>query len=307
MDRTAQSSRVLVALVLLYFVWGSTYLANRIGLESMPPLFLGGVRFCIAGALLYAWLRRAGAPRPTSKQWVGALITAIFLLVLGNGLLIIGQQWVSSGVTAVVVSTMPLWVAILGSLMASRSPQNNDGKASARATPMEWIGLLVGFSGALLLQVGGGLSIRHAGSAIVLLAPVCWAIGALLSRFLALPEGALAPAAQMLVAGPLMLLTSPLVGERVAGPISARSLFALGYLVVFGSIIGFSAFGYLIRKTRPAIATSYAYVNPLVAITLGVLLGGEPAKPSTWLAALIVIAGVLLLHLGQSKREALAQ
>lgn len=300
MDRPAQSTRVLVALLLLYVVWGSTYLANRIGLESMPPLFLGGVRFCLAGGLLYAWLRRTGARPPTRKQWVGSLVTAIFLLVLGNGLLVIGQQWVSSGVTAVVVSTMPLWVAILGNLPALR-PRTQEPASTRGATRMEWLGLVVGFSGALLLQAGGGLSVRHAGSAIVLVSPICWAIGSLLSRLVALPEGGLAPAAQMLIAGPVMLVASPLFGERIAGPISARSLFALGYLVLFGSILGFSAFGYLIRKTRPAIATSYAYVNPLVAIALGVALGGEPARPSTWLAALVVIAGVLLLHLSKSK------
>jgi len=306
MEKAARSSTVLLSLAALYLVWGSTYLANRIGLESIPPLFMGGVRFCVAGGLLYGWLRLSGALRPTPKQWAGAALSAIFLLVLGNGLLVIGQQWVSSGVTAVVVSTMPLWVAILGGLVSLRGGKSRSEKQANRATPLEWLGLLVGFSGAMLLHAGGGLSVRHAGSVVVLLAPVCWAVGALLSRVLALPEGPLAQASQMLVAGPIMLVASPLAGERLASIPSARSLLALAYLVVFGSIVGFSAFGYLMRKTRPAIATSYAYVNPIVAITLGVLLGGEHAGPATWLSSLVVIAGVLLLHVGQSKKAAIA-
>ena len=301
MDNGAPRSRVLAALLALYLVWGSTYLANRIGLESIPPLFMAGTRFLVAGSILYGGLRLTGAPKPTRAQWRGAAITSVFLLVLGNGLLVVGQQWVSSGVCAVIVSTMPLWVAIFSALAALRPSRSKQDKRKAAVSPFEWLGLLLGFGGALLLHAGGGLSLQRAGSAVVLLAPICWALGALLSRAVPLPEGSLGPAAQMLLAGPLMLVSSPLLGERLAAIPSARSLVALAYLVVFGSILGFSAFAYLLRATRPAVATSYAYVNPLVAIALGASLGGEPAGPRTWLSALVVVAGVILLHASRAR------
>lgn len=306
MDNGANRARVVASLVALYLVWGSTYLANRVGLESMPPLFMGGARFLVAGSILYAGLRLGGAAKPTFRQWRGAALTAVFLLVLGNGLLVVGQQWVSSGVSAVLVSTMPLWVAIFGALVELSAAWRRGEKPKAAVSRFEWLGLLLGFGGALLLNAGGGISVRHAGSIVVLLAPMCWALGSLLSRAVPLPEGSLGPAAQMLLAGPMMLVSSLVFGERLSSLPSARSLFAFAYLVVFGSILGFSAFAYLIRATRPAIATSYAYVNPLVAIALGASLGGEPTGPTTWLAALVVIAGVVLLHASRARVAARA-
>ncbi|WP_441292316.1 drug/metabolite exporter YedA [Sorangium sp. KYC3313] len=292
--RARGSWLVLVSLLALYVIWGSTYLAVSVALETMPPFLLAGTRFMTAGALLYGVLRLRGAPRPTLRQWGAAARVGVLLLVFGNGFVVVSQQWVSSGVAAVVVSTMPLWLALFATAR---------GRGAAGGTPAdapevsrrEWIGLLVGFAGAALLHLGGDLHAAHAGALLILLAPVSWALGSLYSRSLPLPEGPMAVAAEMLAGGAVMLGVSALSGEHLAAAPSSRSLLALAYLAVFGSIVALSAYTYLLRSTRPAIATSYAYVNPIVAIALGVLVGGERASATTWAAAAIVGAGVVIV------------
>ncbi|KYF65202.1 hypothetical protein BE15_46335 [Sorangium cellulosum] len=285
---------MLLSLAALYLVWGSTYLAVSVALETLPPFLLAGVRFTTAGALLYGVLRLRGAPRPTLRQWGAAARVGVLLLAAGNGLVVVAQQWVSSGVAAVVVSTMPLWLALFTTVRAARG-----GALGARGTPEvsrgEWVGLLVGFAGAALLHLGGALHAEHAGALLIVLAPVAWALGSLYSRTTPLPEGPMAVAAEMLAGGAVMLGISAVAGERLAAAPSSRSLLALAYLVVFGSIVGLSAYTYLLRNTRPAIATSYAYVNPIIAIALGVLLGGERASAAIWVAAAVIGAGVLIV------------
>ncbi len=300
--RARGSWLVLLSLAALYLIWGSTYLAVSIALETLPPFLLAGVRFVTAGALLYGGLRLRGVPRPTLRQWGAAARVGVLLLVFGNGLVVVAQQWVSSGVAAVVVSTMPLWLALFTTARGARG-------ASAGAPEVsrgEWLGLLVGFAGAALLHLGGDLHAAHAGALLIVLAPVAWALGSLYSRSLPLPEGPMAVAAEMLAAGPVMLGISALTGEHLAAPPSARSLLALGYMTVFGSIVALSAYTFLLRNTRPAIATSYAYVNPIVAIALGILLGGERASATTWAAAAIVGAGVVLVSCAGGPRSGAA-
>jgi len=281
---------ILLALAAVYVVWGSTYLAMRIGLETLPPFLMAGVRFLTAGALLYGALRLGGAPAPTRREWGAAARTGTLLLVGGNGFVAISQQWVSSGVAAVVVTTMPLWMALMTTAQAIRGVPG-----AQRPSRFEWVGLLVGFTGAAMLQVGGDLRAANPAALLIVLAPVCWALGSIYSRSLPLPAGPMANAAQMVVGGVAMLALSPLLGERVTAMPSGRSLAAVAYLIVFGSIVAFSAYGYLLRNTRPAVATSYAYVNPLVAIALGVWFANEQASATTWAAAAIIIAGVAIL------------
>lgn len=298
---------VVLSLAALYLIWGSTYLAMRVGLETLPPFLMAGARFLTAGALLYAALRLSGTPAPTRREWGAAARTGVLLLVGGNGFIAIAQQWVSSGVAAVIVSTMPLWVALITTglaFTARRAGRSREGDALGGPTRGEWIGLLVGFAGAALLHLGGQLHAAHAGALLAFLAPVAWALGSVWSRSLPLPKGPMATAAQMLVGGAVMLALSPLLGERLAALPSGRSLAAVAYLIVFGSIVAFSAYGFLIRSTRPAIATSYAYVNPLVAIALGIWLGGEQASAVTWVAAAIVISGVVILSRARAARAA---
>ncbi|KYG01308.1 hypothetical protein BE21_06305 [Sorangium cellulosum] len=284
---------MLLSLAALYLIWGSTYLAVSIALETLPPFLLAGVRFVTAGALLYGVLRLRGVPRPTLRQWGAAARVGVLLLVFGNGLVVVSQQWVSSGVAAVVVSTMPLWLALFTTVRVGRGEGAPAG--APEVSRGEWLGLLVGFAGAALLHLGGDLHAAHAGALLVVLAPVAWALGSLYSRTLPLPAGSMAVAAEMLAGGAVMLGISALAGERLAAPPSARSLLALGYLTVFGSIVALSAYTFLLRSTRPAIATSYAYVNPIVAIALGILLGGERASATTWAAAAVIGAGVILI------------
>ncbi|WP_437874941.1 drug/metabolite exporter YedA [Sorangium sp. So ce513] len=292
LERARGSWLVLLSLAALYLVWGSTYLAVSVALETLPPFLLAGVRFVTAGALLYGALRLRGVPRPTLRQWGAAARVGVLLLVAGNGLVVVAQQWVSTGVAAVVVSTVPLWLALFTTARAARGGAVAGPPEVSRG---EWIGLLVGFAGAALLHLGGDLRAEHAGALLIVLAPIAWALGSLYSRTTPLPEGPMAAAAEMLAAGVVMLGISALAGERLAEPPSSRSLLALAYLVVFGSIVGLSAYAYLLRNTRPAIATSYAYVNPIIAIALGILLGGESASATTWVAAAVIGVGVLLV------------
>ncbi|MRG93077.1 drug/metabolite exporter YedA [Polyangium spumosum] len=294
---------VVVSLLSLYLIWGSTYLGMHIALETLPPFFMGGTRFLLAGGILFAALRLRGEASPSRKQWAGAALIGALMLACGNGFLAIGQRrgWVSSGVAAVVVTTMPLWMAVLASASAFRARRAGREGATAAPTRGEWMGLLVGFTGAALLHLGGAMGGSGGGMLLMMLSPFAWALGSLLSRSMDLPRGLMASAAQMVAGGAVMLSLSPILGEAIPLEPSYRSLAALAYLTVFGSIVGFSAYGYLIRNTRPAIATSYAYVNPLVAIVLGIWLGGEEASATTWLAALIVISGVVILSVARAR------
>lgn len=293
---------VLLALAAVYVIWGSTYLGMRIGLETLPPFFLGGARFVVAGALLYGALRLRGAPAPTWRQWGAAARVGVLLLVLGNGFVAVAQQWVSSGVAAVVVSTVPLWMALITSLRGVAARRAGEVPAGGQVSRGEWAGLLVGFAGVALLRAGDSLHAEHAGALLIVLAPISWAIGSVYSRSLPLPQGPMGVAAEMLTGGAVMLGVSVVLGERLTATPSLRSLVALGYLSVFGSLIGFSAYMYLLKHTRPAIATSYAYVNPIIAIVLGVWLGGETASATTWAAAVIIGAGVVIVSRARPAR-----
>ncbi|EYF03613.1 drug/metabolite exporter YedA [Chondromyces apiculatus] len=288
----AVSHRLLIggSLAALYLIWGSTYFAMKVALETLPPFLMASVRFILAGGLLYGGLRLSGAPNPTGQQWISAARTGVLLLACGNGFVAVGQRWVSSGFAAVVVATMPLWMALISTFHALRGVPG-----AQRPSRGEWTGLLVGFAGAALLQAGGELRAAHPAALVILLAPVCWAFGSLQSRTLPMPAGPMANAAQMLTGGAVMLVVSFALGEPFPTAPSTRSLLAVGYLIVFGSIVAFSAYGFLLRHARPAVATSYAYVNPLVAIVLGAMLAGELVATSTWVAAGIILAGVAIV------------
>ncbi|MFZ6180426.1 drug/metabolite exporter YedA [Nannocystis pusilla] len=276
---------IVAAMLAVYFLWGSTYLAIRVALETIPPFSLGAARFLVAGGGLYAALRLLGVRRPTAAEWRTSFLTGALLFVAGNGFVVLGEQWVSSGLVALVVGTMPLWAALFG--RAAGQPP----------TTREWLGLGLGFLGVAVLQLGGELAGAGFGALLVLLAPVCWALGVVLGRTRPLPPGPMGAATQMLAGGLMMALVATLLGEAPAVP-SARSLAAVAHLVVSGSLIGFTAYGYLLRRTRPAVANSYAYVNPVVAIVLGAALAGEPVGPITWLATAVILSGVVVIGLG---------
>lgn len=278
---------LLACLLTVYFLWGSTYLAIRVALETIPPFTIGALRFLIAGGGLYVVLRLRGAPRPSPREWRTASITGALLFVCGNGFVVLAEQWVSSGLVALVVGTMPLWAALFA------------GATGQRSTGREWLGLALGFLGITVLSLGGELNAAGYGALLVLLAPICWALGVVIGRRGPLPTGAMAAASQMLAGGVAMLALALLRGETLTALPSGRSLLAMAHLVIAGSLLGFTAYGYLLRNTRSAVANSYAYVNPIVAIILGSALAGEPVNPATWIAAAIILSAVALLGLGR--------
>lgn len=280
---TRERLLVAAALFALYVIWGSTYFAMHIALSFLPPFLMAGPRFVLAGILLLTILRVRGAPMPTGRQWAAAGVVGVLLLVLGNGLVALGQRTVDSGVAATVVATMPLWAAAIGSFWGERP------------TLREVIGLVTGFAGIVVLNQGGSISFRSFDSLALLVAPVAWAFGSLLSRRVPVPPGATGTAAQMIGGGSVMIGLALVRGERPVGPPTSASIGALVYLVLFGSLIAFSAYGYLLRTTRPSIATSYAYVNPMVALVLGAFLGGEHFTGTKLAACLLTIAGVLIV------------
>ena len=277
---------LLFCLFALYVIWGATYLAIRWALEGgFPPLLMGGIRFTLAGAILYAVLRLRGRPAPTRPQWMAGAFTGLLLLGVANGCVVYAQQWVPSGVAALVLGTMPLWATLFGGLY--------DGLWPGRAE--RW-GLALGFLGIVLLNKGGELGHQWVPALALLLAPVSWAFGSIWGRRSpSMPQGLMAAAAQMLCSGIMLLGAGFARGERMVGVPEPRALAAFFYLVAFGSLIAFSAYGYLLRHARPSLATSYAYVNPLVAMLLGVGLGGETPGAYAVVAMAAILVAVMLI------------
>jgi drug/metabolite transporter (DMT)-like permease len=289
--RTHVRALELLSLLALYVIWGSTYYALRLAVDpttGFPPLLLAGIRYVIAGGILFIALRMRGVQPPDRTEWLASTRIGFLLLTVGNGAVCYAEQAVSSSLAAVVVATMPLWAAVFARLYGERS------------TRLEWFGLCIGFTGVVVLSLGGELRAHGLEALALALAPLSWALGSVQSRRVRLPEGAMATAAEMLTGGGILLLFALFHGERVARP-DARAMTALGYLIVFGSLVAFSAFTYLIRTARPSVATSYAYVNPLVALLLGVGLGGEQIRTLTACAAAIIIAGVAFMSLGRRR------
>ncbi|TMC88734.1 MAG: drug/metabolite exporter YedA [Chloroflexi bacterium] len=290
-DITTSGNPFLVVLSLfsLYLIWGGTYLAMRIGLEGFPPFLMASVRFLIAGSLLYAVLRLRGAVAPTRAQWIGSAIIGTLLLVGGNGGVAFSEQWVASGLAAVGLAAIPLWTALFAGFWG-RWP-----------TRIEWLGLGVGFVGVILLNLGNGMWTNPMGAIALLLAAISWALGSAWSRHISLPPGLMSSAAQMLVGGCVLLVLSLGLRERTPNLAVGQSLWAIAFLIIFGSLVAFSAYGYLLRHVRPALATSYAYVNPMVAVGLGVLLAGERLTPIELVAIAVTLTGVGLVSLGKGR------
>ncbi|MDX1993687.1 MAG: drug/metabolite exporter YedA [bacterium] len=284
--------KVGLALLSVYVIWGSTYLALRIGIETMPPFFLTGTRFLIAGGLMFAFLRLRGAPMPTGKEWRNAAIIGTLMLGFGTGGVAFAEQWVDSGLAAVAVAVVPVWVALFTGL-TGRWP-----------TRMEWVGLVIGLAGVGLLNLENGMRANPQGAAALILGPICWATGSILSRHLALPKGFMASAVEMIGGGAVLMTASLLLGERLTQTPSLPSVLALIYLITFGSWIGFSAYMYLLKEVRPALATSYAYVNPIVAVALGAVFVGERITPVGIVAMLVILSGVVMVAFGREKQNA---
>ncbi len=280
---------IALALGVLYVVWGSTYLAIRIALEGYPPFLLGAIRMLLAGALMYAVLRWRGVPAPTRPQWRRLWWLSIFMVLLSNGLVNVAEREVSSGMAAVAVASMPLWAALFA-LARGERPRR-----------VEWLGLAVGFAGVLWLNAGGTLAATPTGMIMLLVAPVAWAWGSIWSRGRDLPTPFMSAAGQMLTGGLWMLAAALVTGERMTAWPSLQASLALFYLVGFGSIVGFTAYIWLLHHVRPVLATSYAYVNPPIAVLFGVLLAGEVISDNEIAATAVILAGVAVITLARSR------
>jgi drug/metabolite transporter (DMT)-like permease len=274
---------IVLALAALYFIWGSTFLAMRFAMEGFPPFLMGAIRFLVAGLLLFGWLKIRGVPSPTRNEWLGAAVVGTMLLSVGNGGVAYAELTVSSGVAALAIATVPLWTAIFATLW--------NEKPHAR----EWSGILIGMAGIFVLNLGSTLQASPLGAAVLLLAAASWAFGSLWGKRLPMPSGAMASAAQMIVGGLVLLAASAVAGESWPAAPSAKSIWSILYLIVFGSFVAYSAYLFLLKHVRPALATSYAFVNPLVAMLLGVWLADEVIGRAEYIALVIILIGVSLV------------
>jgi drug/metabolite transporter (DMT)-like permease len=285
-------AKILTAFAAVYVLWGSTYLAIRFGVETIPPFLMAGTRHLTAGLLLYAWMRAKGAPRPERRHWASAAVIGGMLLLGGNGLVTWAEQRVPSGLAALIVASVPVWMAVLGSIESRRRPSG-----------FVITGLGLGLGGIALLVVpgrfGGGENVDPLGAAALLLAAISWSIGSLASRWAKLPASTLTAVSMEMIAGGALLWAAGLFGGEGArlhvSAVSLRSALSLGYLVVFGSLLGFSAYVWLLRVTTPARVSTYAYVNPVVAVLLGTLFAGEDLTLRIALAAAGIVAAVALI------------
>jgi drug/metabolite transporter (DMT)-like permease len=280
---------VALALASVYILWGSTYLAIRFALESYPPFILGALRMFVAGALMYGVLRWRGATPPTRKQWRTLWLLSIWMVLLSNGLVNLAETEVGSGLAAIAVASMPLFAGVFA-MLRGRHPSK-----------IEWVGLVIGFLGVIWLNAGSALSGSTLGLVCLIIAPIAWAWGSIWSRDQDLPSPFMAASAQMLTGSVWMLGAAAITGERMSAMPSAVATGALLYLVVAGSIFGFTAYIWLLHHVRPALATSYAYVNPPIAVLFGALLAGERFSSHDLGAMAVILVGVVIITLAKAR------
>lgn len=286
--RFRQLLPLIGSLFALYIIWGSTYFVIRVGVESWPPLMMAGIRFLTAGVLLLTFLLLTGHRLPPLRPLLNAALIGVLLLAVGNGMVTVAEhQNVPSGIAAVVVATVPLFTLCFSHFFGIKTRK------------LEWLGIAIGLSGIVLLNSGGNLSGNPLGAVMILIGSLSWAFGSVYGSRIELPVGMMAGAIEMLAAGIVLLAASLCSGERLTTLPTLSGFMAVGYLAIFGSVIAINAYMYLIRNTSPAVATSYAYVNPVVAVLLGTTFAGEVLSPVEWLALGIIILAVVLVTLGK--------
>lgn len=297
----ARASRVWIALAIVYVVWGSTYLAIRWALDTIPPFTMASFRYLVAGGLLLAWAKYRGAPRVVLRDLGPAFLTGGLMLLCGNGGVVWAEQRIASGLAALLVAVEPLFIVLLQATLPRERRRPSAQALFGVAFGVAGVVLLVGPAGGL----GGGRADPW-GAAAVLFAAFAWALGSLLSRNFAPAASPLqATALQMLAGGVLLGGASGVAGEWARfspSLVSGRSLAAVAYLVVFGSLVAFTAYIWLLRAASPALVSTYAFVNPVVAVFLGWLLANEAVGSRTLVAAAVIVAAVVLITVGESRR-----
>ena len=290
----ALRTQIVIAFAAVYIIWGSTYLAILFAIETLPPFLMVGTRFLVAGTIMYVWLRARGAPRPRAIQWRTAAIVGILMPVLGTGVVVWAEQKVPSGIAALLVAIEPLWIVLIQWGM-------RDGK---RPSWMVIAGVAIGLGGLYLLvnPVGDGQQRNLVAEAILLLAALSWAAGSIYSKHAPKFESKfLGTGMEMLVAGVILITAGLATGEASHFSIaatSAKSWLALLYLITFGSIIAYTAYVWLVRTVAPTLVSTYAFVNPVVAVILGWVFAREPLNARTIVAAAIIVGAVALITMG---------
>jgi drug/metabolite transporter (DMT)-like permease len=292
--------KTLLAFAIIYFVWGSTFLAIRIGVHEVPPLLFAAMRFAVAGFVLFAWMIAQGEPLPNGRQWMSISLLAFLIFVVDYGLLFWAEQRVPSGIAAVMMATIPAFMA-LSEILFLRTQ---------RLTVRLALALLIGIGGVAVLMSRslnlGGAPIDTAGAVALIIASISWSIGSILTRKLPLPTSkVMSSGAQMLTGGVLLTLAATAFGEFHSfhpSTVSRNAWLSLLYLIVFGSIIGFTAYVWLIHHESPTKVGTYAYVNPVVAVLIGYFLGGESLGLRTILGTLCVLISVLVITTTRAKK-----
>lgn len=285
---------VAAALAIVYVVWGSTYLGIRFALEGgFPPLLMvSGSRFVAAGLVMFLFLRWRGVAAPTRAQWKNLLVMGALLLLMGNGMVVLAEQTVSSGLAAVAVASMPLWMGLFGAMRGQHPTRG------------EWLGIIVGFAGVVWLNAGSSLTGSPVGLVLLLIAPIAWAYGSVWSRGRDLPSPFMTAAAQMLAAGVMLVGAGLLHGERFdVADWTLEGGLAVAYLAVFGSIVAFTAYVWLLHHARPVLVGSYAYVNPVIAVALGAFIAGETFTAHDLGAMAVILAGVVVITLARARQS----
>ncbi|MCC6612446.1 MAG: drug/metabolite exporter YedA [Anaerolineae bacterium] len=278
---------VIVALGSIYIIWGTTYLGIKIGLESFPPLMMAGGRFMFAGTALMVFLRARGNPMPTLAQWRLAAFFGFLLIALGNGGVTFAEQYVETSAAAMTSATVPLWATLWMRLRG------------VHPTRREWLGVMIGFVGIILLNLNGKLAAEPIGLVALLLAAFGTSFGAVSKGDAQTAPGLVGAAAEMMCAGVFLLTASAIRGEQITHMPSLSSTIAVIYLLIFGSFIGYGRFSYLIKHVKPTLATSHTYVNPLVAVLIGVTIAGESLGQFGLPAMICIIGGVVLIVTGR--------
>ncbi len=299
--RTASPLAIWTALGAVYVIWGSTYLAIAIAVQTLPPLLSAGLRFCLAGLVLLGVIAARRGLRVGREQLIGAAIVGLLLLVGGNGFVVLAERTVPSGLTALIIASVPLWIVIFRRL------------AGDRIHVSTFVGVAVGFAGVAFLVVPRGSSgaVDAGGLLLLFVATISWALGTFLAPRLRMPRDALlSTGVQQLAAGIVLVVVGAAMGELAhlePATWSIKSLLAMAYLVVFGSLVAFTAYSWLLQHAPVSLVSTYAYVNPVVAVLLGALVLAEPITPSIVVGAAIIVAAVAFIVSREGARQRAAR